>query len=46
MKLLKYIKQKHSDSKDVVLLWRINRMLKKARKGEVKMIDEVLKLWL
>jgi len=36
MKLLKYIKQKYSESKDIVLIWRINRMLKAAKKEEVK----------
>lgn len=46
MKILKYIAKKYSDSKDVVLIWRINRMLKAAKKDEVKMIDKVLKLWL
>ena len=45
MKLLKYFKQKYSDAKDIVLIWRINRMLKDAKKEEVKMIDKVLKLW-
>ena len=45
MNLLKYFKQKYSDAKDIVLLWRINMMLKAAKKEEVKMIDKVLKLW-
>ncbi len=45
MKLLKYFKQKYSNAKDIVLIWRINRMLKVAKKEEVKMIDKVLKLW-
>lgn len=45
MKLLHYFKQKYSDAKDIVLIWRINHMLKAAKKEEVKMIDKVLKLW-
>lgn len=45
MKLLKYFKQKYSNAKDIVLIWRINQMLKTAKKEEVKMIDKVLKLW-
>ena len=45
MKILRYIAKKYSDTKDIVLLWRINRMLKSAKKEEVKMIDKVLKLW-
>ena len=45
MKIMNYFKQKYSDAKDIVLLWRIRRMLKTAKKDEVKMIDKVLKLW-
>jgi len=30
---------------DKILIWKIGRMLKKARKEESKMIDKVLKLW-
>ena len=45
MKILKYFKKKYSDAKDIVLLWRINRILKAAKKEEVKMIDKVVKLW-
>ena len=45
MNILKYFKKKYSDAKDIVLLWRINRMLKSAKKEEVRMIDKVLKLW-
>ena len=45
MKILNYFKQKYSNAKDIVFLWRINRMLKTAKKEEVKMIDKVLKLW-
>lgn len=45
MKILKYIAKKYSNAKDIVLIWRINRMLKAAKKQEVKMIDKVFKLW-
>ena len=45
MKIINYFKQKYSDAKDIVLLWRIKRILKAAKKEEVKMIDKVLKLW-
>ena len=45
MKILRYFKKKYSDAKDIVLIWRINRMLNTAKKEEVKMIDKVLKLW-
>lgn len=45
MKTLRYIAKKYSDAKDIILIWRINRMLKAAKKEEVKMIDKVLKLW-
>lgn len=45
MKLLKYLIQKYSDAKDIVLLCRINQMINAAKKEEVKMIDKVLKLW-
>ena len=45
MNILKYIAKKYSDAKDIILIWRINRMLKAAKKEEVKMIDKVLKLW-
>ena len=44
-RVCRYFKQKYSNAKDIVLIWRINRMLKTAKKEEVKMIDKVLKLW-
>ena len=44
-RVCRYFKQKYSDAKDIVLIWRINQMLKAAKKEEVKMIDKVLKLW-
>ena len=45
MKILRYIAKKYSDAKDIVMIWRINKMLNIAKKEEVKMIDKVLKLW-
>ena len=45
MKIINYFKQKYSDAKDKVIFWRINRMLKAAKKEESKMIDKVLRLW-
>lgn len=45
MKIIKYIKQKYSDAKDVVLLFYIKIKLKSIKKKEVEMIDKVLKIW-
>lgn len=45
MKIINYFRQNYSDAKDKIIFWRINRMLKAAKKEDVKMIDKVLKLW-
>ena len=41
---LKSIKNGWSDAKDKVLLWKIRRMLKKANKKELEMLQKVSRL--